>query len=150
MAEPISYLSDRVPWLSPQTIGPNPHNLPSRPQPGTSSTQQNVPLLPDVVSVRETYRYANLIDLNVTVGTTSFKFLDAPIGKRNQLGFRNASSGTQVIYIGFGREATTSNWLALSVGTIVLFDAVVPQDDLYCVASAASAVLAYVYSTFPG
>jgi hypothetical protein len=148
--EPVSYLSDRMPWSAPQTIGPAPHNLPSRPQPGSQSTQQNVQITTETLNTRETYRYANLIDLNVTVGTTSFKFLDSPIGKRNQLGFRNASSGTQVIYIGFGREATTSNWLSLSVGTIVLFDAVVPQDDLYCVASAAGAILAYVYSTFPG
>ncbi|NBU71054.1 MAG: hypothetical protein EBS53_06315 [Bacteroidetes bacterium] len=148
MAEPVSYLSERLPWSAPSIIGPAPHNLPSRPQPGT--TQQNVQITTETLNTRETYRYANLIDLNVTVGTTSFKFLDAPIGKRNQLGFRNASSGTQVIYIGFGRDATTSNWLALAAGTIILFDAVVPQDDLYCVASAAGAILAYVYSTFPG
>lgn len=148
--EPVSYLSERMPWSAPATIGPNPHNLPSRPQPGASSTQQNVPLLPDTVAVREIYRYSNLTDLNVTVGTTSFKFLDAAIGKRNQLGFRNASTGTQIIYIGFGREATSNSWLSLSAGVIVLFDTVVPQDDLYCIASAGGAVLSYVYSTFPG
>ena len=150
MAEPVSYINERMPWSAPSTIGPAPHNLPSRPQPGTGTTQQNVPFLPDTVAIREVYRYANLTDLNVTVGTTSFKFLDAAIGKRNQLGFRNASAGAQIIYIGFGREATSNSWLALSAGAIILFDTVVPQDDLYCVASASGAVLSYVYSTFPG
>jgi len=38
----------------------------------------------------------------------------------------------------------------LTAGTLVLFDTVVPQDDLYCLASAAGAVLAYAYSTFSG
>lgn len=150
MAEPVRYIDQRMPWSTPGVIGPNPHNLPSRPQPGGGSTQQNVPFLPDTVAVREVYRYSNLTDLNVTVGTTSFKFLDAPIGKRNQLGFRNASTSSQIIYIGFGREATSNSWLSLSAGTIILFDAVVPQDDLYCIASASGAVLSYVYSTFPG
>ncbi len=144
--EPVSYLSDRMPWSAPATIGPNPHNLPSRPSPTTT----NQPLLPDTVAVREVYRYASLQDLQVTVGTTSFKFLDAPIGKRNLLAFRNASTGGQVIYIGFGRDANTSSFLGLTAGTLVLFDTVVPQDDLYCLASAAGAVLAYAYSTFSG
>jgi len=150
MAEPVYYLDERMPWSAPSTLGPTPHNLPARPQPGASLTQQNVPFPTDTVAVREIYRYSNLTDLNVTVGTTSFKLLDAPIGKRNMLGFRNASSGGQTIYIGFGREATTISWLSMTAGTIVLFDAVVPQDDLYCIASGAGATLAYVYSTFPG
>lgn len=144
--QPISYLADFEAWQAPQTIGPAPHNLPARPSPTTVQG----PLATDIVAVREYYRYASLQDLQVTVGTTSFKFLDAPIGKRNMLGFRNASGGGQVIYIGFGREATSNSWLALTAGTIVLFDAVVSQDDLYCVASAANATLAYVYSTFQG
>lgn len=143
--EPVSYIDQRLPWSAPSTLGPAPHNLPSRPNPTT--VQQ--PFIPDTVAVREVYRYASLQDLQVTVGTTSFKFLDAPIGKRNMLGFRNAST-SQTIYIGFGRDATTNSWLALSPGTIILFDTVCPQDDLYAVASAAGATLAYIYSTFQG
>jgi hypothetical protein len=143
--EPVSYIDQRAPWSAPSIIGPAPHNLPSRPNPTT--VQQ--PFIPDTVAVREVYRYASLQDLQVTVGTTSFKFLDAPIGKRNMLGFRNAST-SQTIYIGFGRDATTNSWLALSPGTIILFDTVCPQDDLYAVASAAGATLAYIYSTFQG
>jgi hypothetical protein len=146
MAEPVYYLDERMPWSAPSTLGPAPHNLPARPQ----ATTVQSPLATDVVAVREYYRYASLQDLQVTVGTTSFKFLDAPIGKRNMLGFRNASTGGQAIYIGFGRDATTNSFMALATGTIVLFDTVCPQDDLYAVASAAGATLAYIYSTFQG
>jgi len=88
--------------------------------------------------------------VSLTVGATSIKFLDAPIGKRNFLGFRNASTGGQVIYIEFNAQATTGAWLAINAGTLVLFDTVVPQDDLYVISSAAGGVLAYAYSTFPG
>lgn len=144
--QPISYLADFEAWQAPQTIGPAPHNLPARPSPTTVQG----PLATDIVAVREYYRYASLQDLQVTVGTTSFKFLDAPIGKRNMLGFRNASGGGQTIYIGFGRDATSSSFMALAVGTIVLFDTVCPQDDLFAVASAAGGTLAYIYSTFQG
>jgi hypothetical protein len=66
------------------------------------------------------------------------------------LGFRNASTGTQVLYIDFNAAASTGSWLALQPGTILLFDTVVPQDDLYVVSSAASGLLSYMYSTFNG
>jgi hypothetical protein len=89
------------------------------------------------------------VTVSITVGTTSVKFLDAPIGKRNMLGFRNASA-TQVLYIDFNSQATTGSWLAIQPGILVLFDSVVPQDDLYVIADAAGATLAYAYSTFPG
>jgi hypothetical protein len=104
----------------------------------------------DTVNIRENYRYASLITVSLTVGTTSIKFLDQPIGKRNMLGFRNASTGGQTIYIEFNGTATTGAWLALTAGTIVLFDTVVPQDDLYVISSGAGGTLAYAYSTFPG
>lgn len=146
MAEPVSYINERMPWSAPSTIGPAPHNLPARPQ----ATTVQSPLATDIVAVREYYRYASLQDLQVTVGTTSFKFLDAPIGKRNFLGLRNSSTGGQSIYIGFGRDANVNSWLVLTAGTIVLFDTVCPQDDLYTVATAAAAVLSYAYSTFQG
>ena len=66
------------------------------------------------------------------------------------LAFRNASSGAQNIYISFGSQASTLNWLKLVPGQLVLFDAVVPQDDLYTIADGAAATLVYAYSTFGG
>jgi hypothetical protein len=66
------------------------------------------------------------------------------------LGFRNASTGGQNLYIEFNGVATTGAWLKLTPGQIVLFDTVVPQDDLYVISDAAAGVFAYAYSTFPG
>lgn len=150
---PVRYLNDRDPWGVPQYIPPSPHNLPVRPEPvapgaGQPNTTQTLGA-DGAVNVREAYRYASIVTVSLTVGTTSIKFLDAPIGKRNFLGFRNASA-TQVLYIEFNAVATTSTWLAIQPGVLVLFDTVVPQDDLYVVADAAGGTLAYAYSTFPG
>jgi len=146
---PVRYLFDRQAWGQPQYLPPSVNNLPVRPEPTAPNTTQTL-AQDGAVNIRENYRYASVVTVSLGVGTTSIKFLDAPIGKRNFLGFRNASSGTQTLYIEFNATATTGAWLALTAGTIVLFDTVVPQDDLYVVASAASATLAYAYSTFPG
>jgi hypothetical protein len=99
---------------------------------------------------REVYRYASVTSLSQVIGTTSIKFLDQPIGKRNFLGFRNASTSNQIIYIDFSSQATVNSWLQLTPGTTILFDTVVPQDDLYAIADAAGGQLAYAYSTFGG
>jgi hypothetical protein len=146
---PVQYVSDLLPWESPLFIPGSPHNLPSRPEPGLQTTTRNT-VSGDTQSIREIYRYASVTSLSLAVGTTSIKFLDQPIGKRNFLGFRNASTGTQNIYIDFSAQATTNSWLLLAPGTTILFDTVVPQDDLYVIADAASAQLAYAYSTFGG
>lgn len=143
---------DWLPWSNPNYIPGAPHNLPARPDPAVAGSSGTAGLVVpgDVVNVRENYRYSSLITVSLTVGTTSIKFLDQPIGKRNMLGFRNASTGGQDIYIEFNGTATTGAWLKLTPGTIVLFDTVVPQDDLYVISSAAGGILAYAYSTFPG
>ena len=143
---------DWLPWSNPNFIPGAPHNLPARPDPAVAGSSGTAGLVVpgETVNVRENYRYASLITVSLTVGTTSVKFLDQPIGKRNMLGFRNASTGGQDIYIEFNGTATTGSWLKLTAGTLVLFDTVVPQDDLYVISSAAGGVLAYAYSTFPG
>lgn len=140
---------DWLPWSNPNFLPGAPHNLPARPDAAVAaSTSAGIP--GDVFNVRENYRYASLITVSLPIGTTSVKFLDQPIGKRNMLGFRNASTGAQILYIEFNGQATTGSWLALSPGQIVLFDTVVPQDDLYCISDIAGGTLAYAYSTFPG
>ena len=149
---PAQWLTNRQPWTTPQYIPGAPHNLPARPDPAVagSTGQAGSAFSGDSVATREPYRYASIVDLTVNVGTASFKFLDQPIGKRNLLGFRNSSTGTQNIFIGFGGNATTGSWMKIPPGSLVLFDAVVPQDDLYVIADGASASLSYAYSTFPG
>ncbi|NDF13440.1 MAG: hypothetical protein EB060_11590 [Proteobacteria bacterium] len=146
---PVQYVSDLLPWESPTYIPPSPHNLPARPDPALGTTTRNS-LGGDTANIREIYRYASVTSLSVTIGTTSVKFLDQPIGKRNFLGFRNASTGGQTLYIDFSANATTGSWLQIPPGTLVLFDTVVPQDDLYAIADAAGGQLAYAYSTFGG
>ncbi len=147
---PVTYLNQRDPWGVPQYVPPSPNNLPVRPEPNAAPNTTQTIGGNQTADIREIYRYASVVSVSVNVGTASFKFLDAPIGKRNFLGFRNASPGAQILYIDFNSQATTGSWLAIAAGTLVLFDVSVPQDDLYVVSSAAGGVLAYAYSTFPG
>lgn len=141
--------SDLLPWSSPTFIPGSPHNLPKRTE--VTSSERSGNFVPgETVNVRNNYQYASLVTAGLTVGTTSIKFLDQPIGKRNLLSFRNASSGGQTLYIEFNAQATTSAWLSLTAGTLILFDTVVPQDDLYVISSGAGGQLAYAYSTYPG
>lgn len=147
---PVQWLSPLEAWSSPTFISGAPHNLPKQADIAQAQNTAQYTFDGQTINAREEYRYASLQDISLSVGTTSIKFLDAPIGKRNMLGFRNASTGTQNIYIGFGAQATTSNWMKLVPGQLLLFDAVVPQDDLYVIADGASATFAYAYSTFGG
>lgn len=167
---PVRWQSPLEPWASPQFIPPSPHNMSRVPltrnlplpisDPGTTQKFQaatasqraattQAATFGLVQDVRDTFKFANITTVSLTIGTTSFKFLDQPVGKRNFLGFRNPST-TATIYIDFANQATPNSWLALGPGALVLFDNVVSQDDLYVVASAASTPFAYAYSTYPG
>lgn len=151
---PVNWISPLEAFESPTALNPGPHNLPRdllrrQMQPGQPNTVQGFD--PSAtINVRDLHRYATLTDLSLVVGTTSVKFLDEPTGRRNMLGFRNASTAAQILYIGFNQNASATSWLELTAGTIVLFDDVVPQDDLYVVSSAAGGILAYAYSNFGG
>jgi hypothetical protein len=146
---PVQWLQPLEPFSQPQYIPGSPHNLPRRPDPAAASATTGRMDTPGV-AITESHRYASFVSLALTIGTASTKFLDQPIGKRNFLGFRNASSAGQNIYIDFGTNASLSSWLALSAGQIVVFDTVVAQDDLYVIADAAGGILSYVYSTISG
>lgn len=147
--QPVQWLNNRELWDNPQFTPAQPHNLPSRPDPIVARSTVLDPSAQGI-DIRDAYRFASFNALTLNVDTVSIKFLDAPIGKRNFLGFRNASTAAQVLYIDFNAQATTNSWLALPAGALVVFDTVVSQDDLYVVSSAAGGVLAYVYSTYPG
>ena len=146
---PVGWLNRREAWSAPQYVPGYPHNLPAKADAAVQTTT-NFPGYSSTVSITDPYRFASIVDLSIITTVFSVKFLDQPIGKRNTLGFRNASTASQVIYIGFGGNATTGSWLQINPGTIVLFDAVVPQDDLYVISDVTAGVLAYVYSTYPG
>lgn len=145
---PVGFFGQRTAFSAPQslqTVGqPLPRNdVPTAPMVDTASP---------LVGVFEPWRQAGLVSLQtnvptIGVGVSSLKFLDQTNAPRNLLGFRNASAGAQNIFIDFASEATAQSWLMLVPGQIILFDTVVPQDDLYAISSAAGGVLAYVYST---
>lgn len=154
---PVGWLNRREAWTNPQYIPGYPHNLPAKADAGLPSgsgsalpTTTNFPGYSSTVSITDPYRFSSIVDLSIITTTTSVKFLDQPIGKRNTLGFRNASTANQVIYIGFGGNASLGSWMQINPGTIVLFDSVVPQDDLYVISDVTGGVLAYAYSTYPG
>jgi hypothetical protein len=167
LGRPVQWLSDREAWASPQFIPPTPHNLSQvpitrnlplpiadvPPQFKLAAPEQRGSTSPGatglVQDVRDSFKYASITTVSLTIGTTSLKFLDAPIGKRNFLAFRNPST-TATIYVDFANQASSNSWLALTPGAIVQFDQVVSQDDLYVIASAASTPFAYAYSTYPG
>jgi hypothetical protein len=151
---PVEWVSPLEPFSSPTNLNPGPHNLPRdllRRATGVGAPNTVPGFDPAATyNVRDLHRYATLTDLSLVVGTTSVKFLDEPTGRRNMLGFRNASTAAQILYIGFNQAASTTSWLELTAGTIVLFDDVVPQDDLYVISSGAGGILAYAYSNFGG
>lgn len=91
--------------------------------------------------------FARVIDFSTaTVANQSTNFLNSTDAYRNYLMLRNASAAAN-IYIGFGTDASAFSTLRLIPGAIALFDAVVPQDDLYYFADAAAGTLCCAYST---
>lgn len=112
-------------------------------RPVTQPEDRNAP------PIRDPHHYAIALSFSTNVGNnSSAKVLDAPIGKRNMLAFRN-SSATANIYIEFSHDASAASVFKLTAGAIALFDAVVPQDDVYAFGDAANATLSISYSNIP-
>ena len=141
------------PWYAPQTQIPGaqnwnrygPGSAPQPAAPGAPIASAPGPVAP--VSITASQWYANLIEGSANVGNgVSGIFLAAPGMWRNYLGIRN-SSATANIYVGFGINASPASWLILTPGQIVVFDSVVPQNDLYAYADAANGTISYAYST---
>lgn len=152
---PVGLLGDWAPFESPQHIPGAPHNLPppiDRPgqrqfypvgAPGGPAT----PAGPAATPVDDPYRYATLNgETVVAVGTASIQVLAEPASRRNILGFRN--SGATNLFIAFGNDATTNSFLRLAANVMVLFDTVVPQDDVYCISDAVSGQLTLIVGNY--
>lgn len=71
----------------------------------------------------------------------------APPTFRNFAGFRNASA-TANIFLEFGNEASLNSFIRLAPNEILLFDAVVPQDDVFAFADGADAFIVAAQSVF--
>lgn len=140
---PVAFDANRVPWGTPQYVPHSPATLP-RPR-GRSSA----PGAGGISEVRNDHQYATITDLSIAIGTASIRVLEQPTGLRNLLMFRNSSPGTEIIFIGFGRDATAQSTLAIQAGQMVLFDFAVPQDEVFALCSAATGQLSIAYSTIP-
>ncbi len=126
-----------VPWGVPQTQIARPNGVP---------TGQRGPNRPGVSEVYEPHRYATLNgSTNLAVAQTSALVLSSPTVRRNFLGFRNTSA-TANVFLEFGNDASQNSVFKLTPGTMILFDTVCPQDDVYAIADAVSAFLSVTYS----
>lgn len=84
----------------------------------------------DAQPVREAHRYAQVNGSVVfQITAVSQNVLAAPQNFRNMLMLRNTSGAS--IFVDFGRDASQDAILNMPPGTTILFDTVVPQDDVY-------------------
>lgn len=133
----------------------NPQQLPIAPQGRRQQrwarwTQEN-----SLLAVFDPHHYAWLrgeLVFNLNTGA-SVKVLDQPTTFRNLLQFRNASPGTEVIYISFGGPASVNSIIALAAkgantrGDQMNYTDVDPQDEVYAYSPSTTAVLVLAYST---
>lgn len=143
---PVSYLPGAAPFSSPQRTGGQGGVTVYNSAPGLS---EQMGFAEPVTPVFEPQRLARIIPgivrFNDALGLPSRKFQAEQDNPRNFLQMKNI--GTGIVYIAFGTQATADTFLALAAGQSVFYDASVPQDDLYCSATDALAVLSYGFST---
>ena len=151
------------PWTTPGTFIAKPRagvaGESFRPMPGLS---QPIPEKPPVVEwtqfglnagnplyTREAHRYATLGGNGVVaLTTTSVQVLAEPPNRRNFLLMRN--SGANPIFVSFGTDANADTAvLYLVPNQIVLFDTVVPQDEVYAATTTGTSSIAIAASNTP-
>ena len=131
-------------WDAPQSLPGIPRLTPSpRGLAVTRSGGQS-----GLVPVTAPHWYGSLIEAVQAVGTTPLLILQLSADPvvRNFLAIRN-SSATQNLYIGFGNAPSVNSWCRLAPNTIILFDTVVPQNDLWAVCDAAGGQVSWGYGT---
>lgn len=139
----------REPFDTPQRVPGTPNPFPAQlPQvAGGAPSGASIPT-PTAMPIYDPHHYARLSDLSTSLpDATSTLLLEVSPTRRNFLMFRNNSgAGGANIYIAFARTADANATLRLEPNQIALFDSVVPQDDVYVFADAASGVLSYAFS----
>ncbi|MGV0999706.1 MAG: hypothetical protein ACOYBQ_10300 [Fluviibacter sp.] len=150
---PVQPVSDLVPWEQPQTL------LRGRNAPftgrgalapagmggvATSAPSSDAGGLVQWVAMA--HQYASMINNVYVAGLASQKIIDAPVSYRNMLAFRNVNAVAN-IFIQFGSDASQRSVFRLTPNTMILFDAVVPQDDIYVLADLAGQFVSVAYST---
>lgn len=134
-------LGARTPWSAPQTIEAVPEVRTIRPAIASGAIVQARP----AAAVREAHRYAQIngsVVFNIT--TQSQLILPAPQNFRNMLILRNVAGNP--INLDFGRDADANAPVQLVAGGILLFDTVVPQDDIYAIGIGGTATLSVGFS----
>jgi hypothetical protein len=130
---PIRPLPIRRPWSAPQTADPTAENR----RLGVAAASGALLEARQAAAVREAHRYATINgSLIYATTTTPRQVLAASQNYRNFLAMRN--NGAENIFIEFGRDASSNSTILLIPNQIILFDTVVPQDDVSAVSVAAS------------
>ena len=141
---PVGWVEQRDPWTDPQFLDSSPHNLPPN-----SQLLRRDPNAPN--GFRDPHHYAKIISQRYavpdeTAGAASILILNESNLLRNFLSLRN-SSAAATVYVSFGQAASsTYSPIILTAGQTVLFDTVVPQDDVWVIAGAASGFIVFGYS----
>ena len=138
---PVRPLGARTPWSAPQTIEAVPEVRTIRPAIASGAIVQARP----AAAVREAHRYAQIngsvvFSLNATENQN---ILPAPQNFRNFLLMRCTAGA---VYIDFGREAGATAPPFLAANSIVLFDTVVPQDDVFAISASGISTLSVGFS----
>lgn len=141
---------DLTPWPADgRAIGPNFQQQVRRvtyTAPGLPTATQSAPVInPHAYAEPQSVAF----DLPA-LGSPALLVLARSAGFRNLLLLRNASPGTESIYINFGNQATVDSPFLLPVGAMIILDTVVPQNDVYAIGSAATARLVIASSILTG
>ncbi len=143
-------LYDRDPWdAGPQALYPansRARSGSSGPGPGFNGNVNSPLTFPAPIWGAEAHRYAYCSNMVLPYTLNSSTVLLAPVTYRNFLMLRNLST-TQTVAIQFGSDASANSALQLPPSGFVLFDTVVPQDDLYVIGLAGTGNIACVVST---
>lgn len=161
--DPVDWNERRNAYFDPTFIPPDPHILPGRaellrrpgteyigdvPTDGTPGTGGYVPI------IRDPHHYAEPIELyssvpDATAPQESVLILPQTNVRRNWMMIRNASA-TVDLYVSFGRTASAFSPLTIAAGRTVFFDTVVPQNDVYILASGPLGFIAMSWATISG
>jgi len=141
MFPPVRPLPALTPWSAPQTIEAVPEIRTMRPAIASGAVVQ----ASDSAPVREAHRYAQINGSVVYAITTQSQLvLPAPQNFRNMLILRNVAGNP--INLDFGRDADANAPIQLVAGGILVFDTVVPQDDIFAIGIGGTATLSMGFS----
>lgn len=160
---PVQWSDKRDPYYDPQFLPPDPHNIPNRADLlrrggpeylGGDGLPTEDPVGGWTGTIRDPHHYATLISLYSAVpddsaAEQSILILPQSNVKRNWLSIRNPSVAAN-LWVNFGAAASAQSWLILAPGEIVLFDTVVPQNDMWVLASATAGFISFAWSTIAG